>query len=52
MIYRMMNFPIGSYDASRIVNLGLGHWSIDGGGSYTYFDPKTGWDFGSSGPHV
>ena len=45
MIYGMMNFPIGSYDASRIVNLGLGHWSIDGGGGYTYFDPKTGWEF-------
>ena len=28
-----------------IVNLGLGHWSIDGGGGYTYFDPKTGWEF-------
>jgi hypothetical protein len=45
MVYGMMNFPIGSYDASRIVNLGLGHWSIDGGGGYTYFDPKTGWEF-------
>jgi len=45
MIYGMMNFPVGSYNPSRIVNLGLGHWSIDGGGGYTYFDPKTGWEF-------
>jgi hypothetical protein len=45
MIYGMMNFPVGAYDASRLANLGLGHWSIDGGGGYTYFDPKTGWEF-------
>ena len=45
MIYGMMNFPVGAYDASRLANLGLGHWSIDGGGGYTYFDQKTGWEF-------
>jgi hypothetical protein len=45
MIYGMMNFPVGSYNPSRIVNLGLGHWSIDGGGGYTYFEPKSGWEF-------
>ena len=45
MIYGMMNFPVGSYNPSRIVNLGLGHWSIDGGGGYTYLEPKSGWEF-------
>jgi hypothetical protein len=45
MIYGMMNLPVGAYDSSRLANLGLGHWSIDGGGGYTYFDPKTGWEF-------
>src|SRR5262249_16273540 len=45
LIYGMMNFPVGAYDAQRVVNFGLGHWSIDGGGGYTYFDPKSGWEF-------
>jgi hypothetical protein len=45
MIYGLMNFPVGTYDPSRIVSLGLGHWSIDGGGGYTYFNQPTGWEF-------
>ena len=45
MVYGMANLPVGSYDPSRLVNLGLGHWSIDAGGGYTYFDPQTGWEF-------
>ena len=45
MIYGMMNLPVGAYDSSRFANLGLGHWSIDGGGGYTYFDPHLGWEF-------
>ena len=45
MIYGMMNLPVGAYDSSRLANLGLGHWSIDGGAGYTYFDQKTGWEF-------
>jgi hypothetical protein len=44
MVYAMTNLPVGSYDPSRLVNLGLGHWSIDAGGGYTYFNPKTGWE--------
>jgi hypothetical protein len=45
MVYGMMNIPIGDYQANRLVNLGLGHWSIDGGFGYTYFDPQTGHEF-------
>lgn len=45
MVYGMMNLPVGAYDPTRLVNLGLGHWSIDGGGGYTYFDPNTGWEY-------
>jgi len=45
LVYGMMNLPVGAYDPSRLANLGLGHWSIDGGAGYTYFDPKTGWEF-------
>jgi hypothetical protein len=47
MVYAMANVPIGSYDPSRLVNLGLGHWSIDGGAGYTYFNPNNGWEFSS-----
>jgi hypothetical protein len=41
----MMNFPVGDYDADRLVNIGLGHWGIDGGVGYTYFNPMTGREF-------
>ena len=44
MVYAMANVPVGSYDPSRLVNLGLGHWSIDAGGGYTYFNPNNGWE--------
>jgi hypothetical protein len=45
MIYGMMNLPVRAYDSSRLANLGLGHWSIDGGAGYTYFDPKQAGNF-------
>jgi hypothetical protein len=45
MVYAMANVPVGAYDPSRLVNLGLGHWSIDAGGGYTYLNPQTGWEF-------
>jgi hypothetical protein len=45
MVYGMFNVPIGAYKPSRLVDLGLGHWAIDGGGGYTYFNPQTGWEF-------
>jgi hypothetical protein len=45
MVYGMMLLPIGDYDPNRLVNLGLGHWAIDGGVGYTYFNPQTGNEF-------
>lgn len=45
MIYGMTNIPVGDYDANRLVNLGVGHWAIDGGFGYTYFDPQAGNEF-------
>lgn len=45
MVYGMVNLPVGAYDAARLVNLGLGHWAIDGGAGYTYFNPQTGNEF-------
>jgi hypothetical protein len=45
MVYGMADLPVGAYDSHRLANLGLGHWGIDSGGGYTYFDPKTGHEF-------
>jgi len=44
MIYGMADMPVGAYDSKRISNVGIGHWAIDGGGGYTYFNPATGWE--------
>lgn len=38
MAYTMGNLPVGAYDPDRLVNIGLGHASIDAGGGYTFFD--------------
>jgi hypothetical protein len=45
MIYGMGDIPVGTYDSSRLANFGLGHGAADGGVGYTYFDPKTGYEF-------
>jgi hypothetical protein len=45
MVYGMTNLPVGDYDPNRLVNLGLGHWAIDGGFGYTYFNPNAGNEF-------
>jgi hypothetical protein len=39
------NIPVGAYQSDRLANLGLGHWALDAGGGYTYFDPGTGREF-------
>ena len=45
MIYGSGDIPVGTYDANRLANLGIGHGAADGGVGYTYFDPKTGHEF-------
>jgi hypothetical protein len=45
MTYVTADLPAGAYQSSRLANLGIGHWAIDAGGGYTYFDPKTGHEF-------
>ena len=45
MTYVTGDIPVGMYDSMRLANLGLGHWAIDVGGGYTYFDQKTGHEF-------
>lgn len=42
MTYVTGDIPVGMYDSARLANIGIGHWAIDAGGGYTYFDPKTG----------
>ena len=45
MLYTMAGVPVGSYDKNRLANLGTNHWSLDGGGGYTYLDQKSGREF-------
>ncbi len=40
MVYGMFGARVGTYSVNRLANLGLNHWSLDGGGGYTYFDKK------------
>lgn len=45
LAYTMFGAPTGAYQLGRLANVGTNHWSIDGGGGYTYFDPKKGHEF-------
>ena len=42
MTYVTGDIPVGAYDPSRLSNIGIGHWVVDGGLGYTYFNPQTG----------
>jgi hypothetical protein len=42
MTYVTADIPVGAYQSTRLANLGIGHWAIDAGGGYTYFNPQTG----------
>ena len=44
MLYTAVNIPNGTFER-RLANLSIGHWASDSGLGYTYFDPKTGWEF-------
>lgn len=43
--YTMFGAPTGAYRLGRLANLSTNHWSLDGGGGYTYFDAKQGHEF-------
>ena len=45
MSYLMAGVPVGTYDASRLANVGANHWALDGGGGYTYLDLGKGHEF-------
>jgi hypothetical protein len=38
MTYATGNIPVGLYNPSNLVNIGIGHGALDGGAGYTYFD--------------
>jgi hypothetical protein len=45
MVYAMGDIPVGAYDINRLANMGLNHWSFDGGGGYTYLDEANHHEF-------
>jgi hypothetical protein len=45
LAYATFNIPAGQFNPSRLANIGIGHWAVDAGGGYTYFNQKTGWEF-------
>lgn len=45
MAYTTAGVPVGAYQASRLAKLGVGHWSLDAGGGYTYLDEAKGHEF-------
>ena len=45
MVYVNGDIPVGAYDRTRLINVGIGHGAVDSGGGYTYFNPQTGVEF-------
>jgi hypothetical protein len=45
MTYVTGDIPVGTYDSTRLSNIGLGHGAMDAGGGYTYFNPQAGQEF-------
>ena len=45
MAYATGDVPVGTYNSTRLSNIGLGHGAIDVGGGYTYLDLQTGHEF-------
>jgi len=45
MTYTMVGVPSGAYQVGRLASLGTNHWSLDGGGGYTYLNKETGREF-------
>ncbi|HKN30416.1 MAG TPA: transporter [Roseiarcus sp.] len=48
MAYVTGDIPVGSYNADRLTNLGIGHGAVDFGGAYTFLNPNTGWEFSAT----
>jgi hypothetical protein len=48
MTYLTGDIPVGYYDSKGLTNIGIGHGAIDGGGAYTYLNPKAGQEFSAT----
>jgi hypothetical protein len=48
MIYGTTNIRVGSYESTRLANIGLGFNAWDGGVGYTYLDPTKGHEFSAT----
>lgn len=45
LAYTQAGMPVGAYQAGRLANMGVNHWSADLGGGYTYLNPTSGREF-------
>jgi hypothetical protein len=45
MTYVTGNIPVGTYNRTRLSNIGIGHGALDGGAGYTYLNEQTGYEF-------
>lgn len=43
-IATFVNIPVGSWERSRIVNMGFNRWAVDVTAAGTWFDPEQGWE--------
>lgn len=48
MAYITGSIPVGSYEADRLANIGIGHAAVDVGGAYTFLNSETGWEFSAT----
>ena len=47
MTYVTGDIPVGTYSASSLSSIGIGHTAMDAGGGYTYLNNTTGLEFSS-----
>lgn len=45
ILYGTAAVPVGAYDPDRLAAMGAGHWSVDGGAGYTFYDEEAGVEF-------
>jgi hypothetical protein len=45
MVYTTGGIPVGTYDSTRLANIGIRRGALDGGLGYTYLNPQTGNEF-------
>jgi hypothetical protein len=44
-VYATGGIPVGVYQTTRLSNLGIGHWAVDGGAGYTYLNEQAGFEW-------